>query len=60
MAQLREHGTRLRDARATERDELDAIAELVPRAVDAGVSRHEIARLTGVGRPWINRVLSRE
>jgi hypothetical protein len=57
IAELQTHGTRLRAARDDERDELDAIAKLLPRAIAAGVSRHEIARLTGVGRPWINRKL---
>jgi hypothetical protein len=57
VAELRRHGDRLQTVRRTERDELDAIAELIPRALDAGVTKRDIARLTGVGRPWIDRVL---
>jgi hypothetical protein len=59
IAALRRHGDRLRAARDAERDELDAIAELLPRAIETGISKREIARLTGVGRPWIDRSLGR-
>jgi transcriptional regulator with XRE-family HTH domain len=31
----------------------------VPLAIRAGISKHEIARLTGVSRPWINELLKR-
>jgi hypothetical protein len=60
IAELRHHGDRLRATRHTERDELDAIAEMLPRAIEAGISKREIARLTGVGRPWIDRSLHRQ
>jgi hypothetical protein len=56
---LNEHGDRRRAARATDRRELSEIAKLVPVAIRAGISKHEIARLTGVSRPWINELLSR-
>jgi hypothetical protein len=59
IAALQRHGDRLRTARDAERDELDAIAELLPHAIEAGISKREIARLTGVGRPWIDRSLDR-
>jgi hypothetical protein len=55
--QLREHGQRRRAARETDREELRAIAELLPQAVDAGISKREIERLTGVSRPWIDQLL---
>ena len=58
LRELRSHGERLREARGIDRDELDAIAELLPRALDIGISKREIARLTGVGRPWIDRELN--
>jgi hypothetical protein len=56
-AQLREHGERRRAARATDREELQAIAELLPQAVEVGISKREIERLTGVSRPWIDQLL---
>jgi hypothetical protein len=58
-AQLREHGERRRAARETDRAELQAIAELLPHAVEAGISKREIERLTGVSRPWIDQLLRR-
>jgi len=30
--------------------------ELLPRALDAGISKREIARLAAVGRPWIDKI----
>lgn len=56
-AQLREHGQRLRKAQASDALEHAAIAELLPRALEAGFSKREIAELAGVGRPWINKTL---
>ena len=56
-AQLREHGQRLREAQATDARAHAAIAKLLPRALDAGISKSEIAELAGVGRPWINKTL---
>jgi hypothetical protein len=56
-AQLGAHGDRLREAQATDRQEHAAIADLLPRALEAGLSKSEIAELAGVGRPWINRTL---
>jgi hypothetical protein len=40
-AQLREHGDRLREARVADRHEHDAIAELLPLALSAGISRRD-------------------
>jgi hypothetical protein len=59
IAELRRHGEQLRAARDAEGEELDAIAELLPLAIEAGITKVDIARLTGVGRPWINRTLDR-
>jgi hypothetical protein len=59
-AQLRQHGERRRAARQADRDELEAIAELLPEAMRAGISKREIERLTGVSRPWIDELLRRD
>jgi CRP-like cAMP-binding protein len=56
-AQLREHADRRRDGLATAREELDAIAQLLPRALDLGIKKVELAELTGLSRPTINALL---
>jgi hypothetical protein len=56
-AELRMHGDRLREAQAADEREHEAIAKLVPRAIDAGISKREIARLAAVGRPWIDKTM---
>jgi hypothetical protein len=56
-AELRMHGDRLRAAQAADEREHEAIAKLVPRAIDAGISKREIARLAAVGRPWIDKTM---
>jgi DNA invertase Pin-like site-specific DNA recombinase len=58
-AQLHEHGDRRRAARDVDRKELDAIAELLPQALRAGISKREVVRLTGVSRTWIDELLRR-
>jgi DNA invertase Pin-like site-specific DNA recombinase len=58
-AQLEEHGDRRRAARAVDREQLDAIAKLLPQALSAGISKREIARLTGVSRTWIEALTQR-
>jgi hypothetical protein len=58
-ARLREHGERRRAARDVDRGELDAIAQLLPQALDAGISKREVVRLTGVSRTWIDELLRR-
>jgi hypothetical protein len=58
-AQLREHGERRRAARDADRKELDAIAELLPRALDSGISKREVVRLTGVSRTWLDELIRR-
>jgi aspartate-semialdehyde dehydrogenase len=56
-AQLRIHGDRLREAQAADQREHQEIAKLVLRALDAGISKREIARLAAVGRPWIDKTV---
>ena len=58
-AALREQRERRVAAQISEREALDAIAALLPRALDAGISKREIARLAGVGRPWIDKAIGR-
>lgn len=50
-------GAQVRGHLEADRDELEAIAELLPQAIRAGISKREIERLTGVSRPWIDRLL---
>jgi hypothetical protein len=57
VAELREHGERRKAALGTADDELRQIADLLPRALAAGIHKIEIARLTGLGRPTIDRLL---
>jgi hypothetical protein len=59
-AQLQRHGDRRRAARAVEREELEAIAALLPEALRAGISKREIARLTGVSRTWLEALTQRD
>lgn len=56
-AQLREHGDRLREIQDADSREHEAIADLLPKALEAGLTKTEIAELAGVGRPWINKKL---
>lgn len=58
-AQLQAHGARRLAARQADREELAAIAQLIPDAVEAGVTKREIARFTGMSRVWINELLRR-
>jgi hypothetical protein len=58
--ELQEHGDRRRAARETDRRELEHIAGLLPRALQAGISKREIARLAGVSRPWIEQLIARQ
>jgi hypothetical protein len=59
IAQLREHGERRRAARAAADQELAAIAELLPDAIEAGITKVEIAKLSGVSRPTLDMLLAR-
>lgn len=55
--ELQRLGDRRREAQAVEREILDAIARLLPTALSAGISKREIARRTGLSRPWIDHLL---
>jgi hypothetical protein len=59
-AQLRAEGEKLREAQRADVEAHAEIAQLIPAAIAAGLSRHEISALAGVGRPWINKILQRE
>jgi hypothetical protein len=58
-AELKAEGDRLRAAELASSEAHAAIAKLLPSAIEAGLSKREIARLTGVGRPWIDKTLRR-
>jgi hypothetical protein len=58
-AQLEAHGELLRAADRSRRKEHAAIAELLPAAIEAGLTKREIARLSSVSRPWIDEILKR-
>jgi hypothetical protein len=59
LGQLEAHGARRLAARETDRSELAAIAELLPRAVELGIPKREISRVTGLSRVWIDELLRR-
>ena len=59
-AQLQEHGDRLRELDLSRREEHEAIARLIPEALQAGLSKREITRLTSVSRTWIDEILRRQ
>lgn len=59
VTRLREHGDRRRAAQATSKQELERIAKLIPTALEAGITKRDIARLTGVSRPTIDAILKR-
>lgn len=58
-AELQKHGERRQAAEATSKAELERIAEVIPQALAAGITKVEIARLTGVSRPTIDAILDR-
>jgi hypothetical protein len=58
-AELRAEGDRLRAAQEADADAHAVIARLLPAALEAGLSKREIARLAGVSRPWMDKVLRR-
>jgi hypothetical protein len=55
--ELRELGERLRAAQDADAETHSQIARLLPAALDAGLSKREIARLSGASRPWMDKVL---
>jgi hypothetical protein len=58
-AELKVEGDRLRAAELASSEAHAVIAALLPSAIEAGLSKREIACLTGVGRPWIDKTLRR-
>jgi hypothetical protein len=54
-ARLEAHGARRHAALTAAHAELEELRRLVPLALDAGLRKSEIARLTGLGRPTIDR-----
>jgi hypothetical protein len=59
LEQLSDHAERRRDAQETATAEMAEIAKLIPAAIDAGISKREMSRRTGVSRTWIDRLLER-
>jgi hypothetical protein len=61
MDEIREalaaHGKRRVAARRKAKQESDAIRALIPRALDAGLSKSEIARLAQITRPALETML---
>jgi hypothetical protein len=57
-AELLAEGERLRAAQRADAQAHAAIARLLPAALEAGLSKREIARISGVSRPWMDKVLS--
>lgn len=55
--QLQRHAAKRRKSLDAAEEALKEIAELLPSALDAGVTKLEIQRLTGVSRPTIDRLL---
>jgi predicted DNA-binding transcriptional regulator AlpA len=39
---------------------MEAIVEMLPRALAAGITKREFSDLTGVSRPWIDALLRRQ
>jgi hypothetical protein len=55
--QLQRHGVRRRQGLDVADQALQDIAELLPAALDAGIPKIAIQRLTGVSRPTIDLLL---
>lgn len=56
-AALRKHGQARSRARARASIESDAIRDLIPRALAAGISKSETARLAMITRPALDTML---
>jgi len=54
---LRHHGRRRIKARAQASEESRAIAELIPRALEAGMTKAEICTLAEISRPALDTML---
>lgn len=55
--QLAAHGKRRTAARKRAKEESDAIRTLIPKALAAGLSKSEIARIAGITRPALDTML---
>jgi hypothetical protein len=55
--QLARHGKARAAARRKAKTESDAIKALIPRALDAGLSKSEIARIAQITRPALDTML---
>jgi DNA-binding transcriptional regulator YhcF (GntR family) len=51
------HGKRRTAARRKAKQESDALKALIPQALDAGLSKSEIARLAEITRPALDTML---
>jgi hypothetical protein len=58
-ARLREEGERRKRGLAAAEQARDAIADLLPAALDAGITKVELSKLTGLTRPTIDALLKR-
>jgi DNA-binding transcriptional regulator LsrR (DeoR family) len=59
LRQLGEHAESRRRALEDASAEMEEIARLIPAAIEAGISKREISRRTGVSRTWIDELLDR-
>lgn len=57
-ATLARHGSARTKAREKTKAESDAIKALIPQALEAGMSKSEIARLAQITRPALDTMLS--
>ena len=55
--QLQRHAAKRRQSLDAAAEGLKEIADLLPSALEAGITKIEIQRLTGVSRPTIDRLL---
>jgi hypothetical protein len=55
--QLQRHAAKRRQSLDAAAEALKEIADLLPSALEAGITKIEIQRLTGVSRPTIDRLL---
>lgn len=56
-AELAKHGRARTAARRKAKTESDAIKALIPQALDAGISKSEIARLAQITRPALDTMI---
>jgi hypothetical protein len=59
LDQLRGHGDRRAEARATAKREMAAIEQLAPKLVTAGVSKIAVAAAAQISRPALDTMLKR-